>query len=192
LWAYGDSAGALVLGLATPECAKLSFAGAEFCNASRNNGHILGPYGGTRAPHPEPGVSSHTRKLSSRPRSEVAEWYRAGYVHSFERLKKRLELQPTHLICNQITPKMVGMIGAALGLEAGITITGHQTGHLGGTDIIVGMNAFLDSGADDQTIVLGASAAYVFGTGIMIARDRDDPRGTGLGKTRVASLPGSG
>jgi 3-oxoacyl-[acyl-carrier-protein] synthase III len=168
LWAYGDSAGALVLGLGTPEPAKLSFAGAEFCNASRNNGHVFIPYGGTRAPQPEPGVSPCKRKLSSRPRSEVAEGYLAGYLHSFERLKKRLELHPTHLICNQITPKMVGVIGGALGLEGGITITGHQTGHLGGPDIIVGMNAFLASGAGDQTILLGASSAYAFGTAIMI------------------------
>lgn len=64
---------------------------------------------------------------------------------------------------------MVRMIGETVGLEGRITITGHQTGHLGGTDIIVGMNTFLGSGADDETILIGASAAYVFGTAIMIA-----------------------
>jgi 3-oxoacyl-[acyl-carrier-protein] synthase III len=168
LWAYGDGAGALVLGLGTPEPAKLSFVGAEFCNASRNNGHVLVPYGGTRAPQPEPGVSAHTRQVSSRPKAEILESYRAGYAHAYERLTKRLGLQPSHLICNQMTPKIVAMIGDALGLAGSITITGHQTGHLGGPDIIVGMDAFLNSGASDQVILLGASAAYGFGTGIVV------------------------
>jgi 3-oxoacyl-[acyl-carrier-protein] synthase III len=168
LWAYGDGAGALVLGLGTPEPARLSFVGAEFCNASMNNGHVLVPYGGTRAPQPEPGVSPHTRRVSNRPKSEVLESYRAGYCHAFEQLTKRFDLRPTQLICNQTTPKMVAMIGEALGLPGKTTITGHQVGHLGGTDIIVGLDAFLKSGADDQTILLGTSAAYAFGTGIVI------------------------
>ncbi len=169
LWAYGDGAGALVLGLGTPEPAKLTFVGAEFCNASEYNDHVVIPYGGTRAPQPEPGVSAYTRKVSDRPRSEISEAYRAGYSHSFERLTKRLNLKPTHLICNQITPNVLEMIAAALGLEGRITITGDRTGHLGGPDIIVGMDAFLSSGSHDWTILIGASAPYVFGTGIMIA-----------------------
>lgn len=168
LWAYGDGAGALVVGLGTPEPARLSFVGAEFCNASANNGHVLVPYGGTRFPQPDAGVSAHTRQVSSRPKSEILESYRAGYAHAAERLTKRLGLQPTHLICNQMTPKMVGVIGEVLGLADSITITGHQSGHLGGPDIIVGLDAFLDSGAGDETILLGASAAYAFGTGIVI------------------------
>lgn len=167
LWPYSDGAGALVLGLNTPEPAKLSYVGAEFCNASSANNHVVIPYGGTRAPQPEPGVSAYTRKISSRSRHEVAELYRAGYLHSFERLTKRFKLQPTHLICNQITPNVLELVGKALGLEGRITITGDQTGHLGGADLIVGMNAFLSSGADDQTILIGASAPYVFGTGIV-------------------------
>jgi 3-oxoacyl-[acyl-carrier-protein] synthase III len=167
LWPYGDGAGALVLGLGTAEPAKFSFLGAEFCNASEFNDHVFIPYGGTRAPQPEPGVSAYTRKVSSRPRSEVSEMYRAGYLHSFERVTKRFQLQPTHLICNQITLNVLGMIGEALGLDGRITITGDQTGHLGGADLMVGMKEFLCSGADDQTILLGASAPYVFGAGIL-------------------------
>jgi 3-oxoacyl-[acyl-carrier-protein] synthase-3 len=168
LWPYGDGAGALVLGLGTPEPVKFSFVGAEFCNASAANDHVVIPYGGTRAPQPEPGVNPYTRKISSRSRSKVAELYRTGYLHSFERLTKRLKLEPTHLICNQITPNILKMVGEALGLEGRITITGDQTGHLGGADLIVGMDAFLCSDADDQTILLGASAPYAFGTGILI------------------------
>jgi 3-oxoacyl-[acyl-carrier-protein] synthase III len=169
LWPYSDGAGAVVLGLGTAEPAKLSFVGAEFCNASETNDHVVIPYGGTRAPQPEPGVSPYTRKVSSRPRSEISEIYRAGYLHSFERLTKRFELRPTHLICNQITPNVLEMIGEALGLEGRITITGDRTGHLGGADLMVGMKEFLRSGADDQTILLGASAPYAFGTGILMA-----------------------
>jgi 3-oxoacyl-[acyl-carrier-protein] synthase III len=169
LWAYGDGAGALVLGLGTPEPAKLNFVGAEFCNASRYNDHVIIPYGGTRHPQPEPGVSAYTRKVSDRPSHEISQAYREGYSHSFEQLTKRFQLRPTQLICNQITPNVLAMIAQALGLEGRITITGDQTGHLGGPDIIVGMEEFLRSGADDQTILIGASAPYVFGTGFMIA-----------------------
>lgn len=168
LWAYGDGAGALVVGLGVHQRPRLHFAGAEFRNVSKNNGHVLVPYGGTRAPQAPPGASPNTRQLSGRPRSEISESYRRGYADAFDALKERFDVQPTHLVLNQLTPKLVAMVGAALGLEDKVTITGHATGHMGGPDIITGLNAFLDSGADDQTILVGASAAYVFGTGFVI------------------------
>jgi hypothetical protein len=48
-------------------------------------------------------------------------------------------------------------------------VTGHEYGHLGGPDVIVGLDRVLgvdpnDEGeSDDDVVVMGASAAYGFG-----------------------------
>ena len=48
---------------------------------------------------------------------------------------------------------------------------GHDTGHLGGTDMIVGIDTFLrDAAGDyaaDDVLLVGASASYGFGMGFV-------------------------
>jgi 3-oxoacyl-[acyl-carrier-protein] synthase-3 len=173
LWAYGDGAGALVVGQGTGERGPLQFLGAEFRSESGNNGHILTVYGGTREPQAPPGVDPNTRRVSDRPPAEVAESYRKGYAAAFKSLTARFPVMPTHLICNQTTPKMVAMIGTELGLPESITITGHTIGHLGGPDLIAGMDDFLRRGGTDRYVVVAASAAYAFGTGLVAVPDQE-------------------
>jgi 3-oxoacyl-[acyl-carrier-protein] synthase-3 len=171
LWAYGDGAGALVLGLDTGTQGAVQFIGAEYRNESGNNGHIFLAYGGTREPQPPPGVNPNVRRVSSRPRAEVTETYRRGFASAYKGLTERFPERPTHLICNQTTPKIVGMIGREFGLQDSTTITGHATGHLGGPDLIVGLDAYLAGHPADRWIALAASAAYAFGAGLMRVPD---------------------
>ncbi len=173
LWGYGDGGGALVVGVGTPEVPRLEYLGAEFRNATDNNGHVLVPYGGTRSPVAPPGVDPNGRQLGTRSREELTATYRAGYTGAFRSLRATFDFESTHLVCNQISPGVVAMIADSLDLAGQVTVTGHRTGHLGGPDLVVGIEEYLNSGALDEAIVLGASAAYAFGTGLALI-----PRGT--------------
>jgi 3-oxoacyl-[acyl-carrier-protein] synthase-3 len=168
LWGHADGAGALVVGLDTGTQGVVQFLGAEFCSKSALNGHVLVPYGGTREPQPPPGVSASQRRVSDRPVAELIEAYLDAYSQSYEAVVGRFEVRPTHLICNQTTPGVVSLIGKELDQQGSTTITGHATGHLGGPDILVGLDTYLAGNPCEQVIALAASATYAFGTGLLV------------------------
>ena len=168
LWSYGDSAGAMVVGLGLDRAPLLEYLGAEFRSASQNNGHVLVPYGGTRAPTAPPGVNPNARQVSDRPKKEITTSYRAGYADAYAALQKRFGLEPDRLVCNQTSPQLVGMLTTVLGMQDRVLVTGHDTGHLGGPDVIVGLSRLLEGGLTEGVILMVASAAYVFGTGLLV------------------------
>jgi len=170
LWQYGDSAAAMVLGSGTDGKTLAKFLGAEFRSAADRNGHVLIPYGGTRNPQAPPGVNPNVRQLSDRPREQITGAYRMGYGESLRALKERFGITPARLVCNQMSPQIVGMLGEMMGLKDRVVITGQQTGHLGGSDIIAGIKSLLDDDALTEPVVVGASTAYGFGTGFIVPR----------------------
>lgn len=167
LWAYGDSAGALVVGLGTGRPAKLEYLGADFASAAELNGHVLIPYGGTREPLAPAGVHPFARRVSDRPKDLITSTYRANYERAFDALRERFPLEPSRMVSNQTSPAIIGMTSTSVGMEGRTIVTGHDTGHLGGTDMILGIDTFLrdDAGefADDRVLLVGASASYGFG-----------------------------
>jgi len=168
LWQYGDSAGALLMGLNRPGPAIADFLGAEFRSDADNNGHVLVAYGGTRAPQAPPGVDPFVRKVSDRPRERITGAYRRGYGDSCNVLKQRFGVEPKRMVCNQMSPQIVGMLTEVLDMKGREVITGNRTGHLGGTDIIVGLQTLVDEGGITEPVVVGASTAYGFGTGFIV------------------------
>ena len=171
LWAYGDSAGALVVGLddrgpARPAVA--DYLGAEFRSAAGNNGHVMIPYGGTREPQAPVGVDPYARRVSDRPKQEITATYRRGYGDALAALKARFGLEPVRMLCNQMSPALVGMLTEVTGMEGRVVRTGDRTGHLGGTDIIVGLDTLVAEDAVDGPILVCASAAYGFGAGFVV------------------------
>ena len=168
LWAYGDSAGALVVGYGVEHRATIDFLGAEFRSASANNGHVLVPYGGTREPHAAPGVNPHQRRVSDRPKQTITASYRKGFGDALTALKARFAVEPTRLLCNQMSPQLVGMLTDITGMEGRVVLTGDRTGHLGGTDIVVGLDALVTAGPIEGPVLVCASTAYGFGTGFIV------------------------
>ena len=176
LWAYGDSGGALVVG-AGVRCAselefpRLEFLGAEFASAAQLNGHVLVPYGGTREPLAPEGSNPFARRVSDRPKDVITSTYRANYRRAFDALRERFPLEPTRMVSNQTSPAIIGMTSTSVGMEGRTIVTGHDTGHLGGTDMIVGIDTFVrdDAGeyAADDVLLVGASASYGFGMGFV-------------------------
>ena len=112
------------------------FLGAEFRSAADRNGHVLIPYGGTRTPQAPPGVNPNRRQVSNRPKEQITGAYRQGYGESYRALKERFPVNATRLVCNQMSPQIVGMLGDVLDMKDRVVTTGPQTGHLGGSDII--------------------------------------------------------
>lgn len=168
LWQYGDSAGALLMGLNRSGPALADFLGAEFRSDADNNGHVLVEYGGTRAPQAPPGVNPFVRKVSDRPRERITGAYRRGYGDSCNALRQRFGVEPKRMVCNQMSPQVVGMLIEVLDMKGREVITGNRTGHLGGTDIIVGLQTLVDQGGITEPVVVGASTAYGFGTGLFV------------------------
>jgi 3-oxoacyl-[acyl-carrier-protein] synthase III len=168
LWQYGDSAGALVVGIGIANKPIVDFLGAEFRGNAPGNGHVLIPYGGTRAPQPPPGVNPNVRQVSNRPREALTGAYRKGYGGSFAALKERFGVAPARFVCNQMSPQIVGMLGEVMEMKDRTLVTGQKTGHLGGSDIIVGLQTLHDAGQLAEPVVVGASTAYGFGTGFVV------------------------
>lgn len=168
MWGYGDGAAATIVGLETGREPLLEYVGAEYCNAAHNNGYVRMTYGGTREPVAPPGVNPHQRTLSGVDRYTIMDLYRAGYSEVWEKLRSRFELAPTHLVCNQTAPGMVAIIADLYGLSDQLTLTGHETGHTGGPDILIGLAELLASGEVPEQILVAASAAYVFGASALV------------------------
>jgi 3-oxoacyl-[acyl-carrier-protein] synthase-3 len=168
LWQYGDSAGALLVKLGQDKSAIADYLGAEFRSAADMNGHVLIRYGGTREPQAPPGVDPNSRRVSDRPKETITGTYRKGYGEAYALLKQRFPLEPARLLVNQMSPQIVGMLAETLGMTDRVLVTGNRTGHLGGTDIIAGLQTVVDEGGVKKPLLVGASTAYGFGTGFLV------------------------
>jgi 3-oxoacyl-[acyl-carrier-protein] synthase III len=166
-WAWADGAAAVVAGAGAPS-GFADFLGAEFTTHASYNGHVLIQYGGTRYPAAPAGVDALTRVVSSRPRDEIRETYARCYTTAYDRLARRVGVRGKRLVCNQISPRIVRMVADGLGIgEDQVVLTGHEFGHLGAADILVGLQQLRDSGQLDCPIVLGSSTPYAFGVGMV-------------------------
>ena len=167
LWSYGDSAGALVVSLGAGKRGFANFLGAEFRSAADSNGGVLIPYGGTREPVAPPGANPLARRMSGKPGKEIVLTYRKGFGGAFAALQQRFDIKPASLVCNQMSPQIVGMLGEMFGLKEHSVVTGDSFGHLGGVDIVAGLQKAQESGTLRFPILVGASTAYGFGTGLV-------------------------
>jgi 3-oxoacyl-[acyl-carrier-protein] synthase III len=169
MWAYGDAGAAFVVGVNTGRKPVAEFLGAEFVGRPDFNGHVMVPYGGTREPVAPPGVSPYMRRVSDRSRRDLKQTYVDNYGKAADRVSTRFRIQGERLICNQMSNVLVEMIAEALHfpLEQ-VVVTGHDTGHLGACDIMVGLDLLTRDGPLDKPTLMGGSTAYAFGVGLVV------------------------
>jgi 3-oxoacyl-[acyl-carrier-protein] synthase III len=173
LWAHSDGAGALVVGLSSASQHRADrplavYQGAEFVSAPELNGRVLIKYGGTRYPVAPPGVSATSRTLSASPAEAVRDTYRDSYGTALTALTKRFGVAPARLVCNQITPGTVRMLTRLTGLPpSAVVVSGHDVGHIGPADIIVGLDRLVRAGQLDGPVGLASSTPYSFGFGLV-------------------------
>ncbi|GAA1846059.1 hypothetical protein GCM10009736_10280 [Actinomadura bangladeshensis] len=111
LWSDGDGAAAAVVALEAGAPGRLRFVAAEFRSRSEFNGYVRIEYGGTRAPLAPAGEDPHRRRVVGRSWDDVIAAYRDGYAAGYATLRARFPTEPTHLLCSQISPGVVGIIG---------------------------------------------------------------------------------
>jgi 3-oxoacyl-[acyl-carrier-protein] synthase III len=171
LWGHSDGGGALVVGMDTAR-QLAGFLGAEFTTISSLNGAVLVRYGGTRFPVAPPGESPHLRSTGDWSPKELWEQYIEGYSTAFGSVQQRFGLRPARMICNQIGTAIVAKLPELAGVPpSGVVITGHDAGHLGPADVILGLRCLLDSKELDGPVVIASSTPYAFGAGMLVPPD---------------------
>lgn len=169
LWGHSDGGGALVVGLGPAEQGP-RYLGSEYVTHADLNGRVLIRYGGTRFPSAPPGGSANSRAVDSKPATEVRHRYLAGYQQVLDAVGHRFGVTPSRLVCNQITPGLVRRLAGLAGVPPERTVvTGHEHGHLGSGDIVVGLHQLLSRGELDGPVALAASTPYAFGSGLVVA-----------------------
>jgi 3-oxoacyl-[acyl-carrier-protein] synthase III len=169
LWGHADGASAIIVGAGIPDRPLVRFLGASFTSHADYNGLILIKHGGTRYPVPTSAAQANGRLIKSIPPSELWENYRRGFSRALESLRARFEVPPSHLLCNQISPNVVSMVAEIAGVPRNrVCETGHETGHVGSSDIIIGLHQLLDDGKVDGPIVALSSTPYAFGAGLLM------------------------
>jgi 3-oxoacyl-[acyl-carrier-protein] synthase-3 len=169
LWAHSDGAGAVVVGH-EPAPGALAFLGASFAGRAEMNDHVRVDYGGTRNPVPPPGHDPFARRVSARSYKEVLAVYRSGYEEALRGALDRFQGPLARLVCNQVSPTVVGILGELCEVApASVVITGHELGHQGAADVLVGLERLASARPQaGERVAVAASAPYAFGVGIAV------------------------
>lgn len=169
LWAHGDGAGACVVSLDTPHAPRALFRGAEFTTQSDLNGTVLVKYGGTRFPVAPPGCNPAERLFMGTSRTDIRERYAQGYASSAQALRARFGVHPNRVICNQTATLFLELIAQVIGIPLqNFLVTGHETGHVGSVDLLIGLDRLLRSGRIEEPYLLAGSTPYAFGAGLLV------------------------
>lgn len=169
LWGHSDGAAAVVVSLETPHEAKAKFCGAEFVTQSDLNGTVLIEYGGTRHPVAPEGVKPFHRKLVGLSRHDLRQRYSDGYSNSLKALNARFDMRPQRVIINQTANLFLHLISSAIDIPIeNFLVTGHETGHVGSADILIGLDRLLRTDALQEPHLVSGSTPYAYGAGLMI------------------------
>jgi len=169
LWGHSDGAAATIVSHQTSHDAKASFCGAEFVAQSDLNGTVLIEFGGTRHPVAPAGVKPFERKLMGLSRHDLRQRYSDGYSNSFQALKARFDCNPERVIINQTANLFLHLIASVIEIPIeNFILTGHETGHVGSADILIGLDRLLHSGGMCEPYLVAGSTPYAFGSGLMM------------------------
>ncbi|MEE4143492.1 MAG: 3-oxoacyl-[acyl-carrier-protein] synthase III C-terminal domain-containing protein [Halieaceae bacterium] len=169
LWGHSDGAAATVVSYATPHDTKALFCGAEFVTQSDLNGTVLIEYGGTRHPVAPAGVKPFERKLMGLSRNDLRQRYSDGYANSLQALKARFDCKPERVIINQTANLFLHLIASVIEIPVeNFLVTGHETGHVGSADILIGLDRLLQSNGLDEPYLVAGSTPYAFGSGLIM------------------------
>ncbi|MBA6413160.1 ketoacyl-ACP synthase III family protein [Parahaliea sp. F7430] len=169
LWGHSDGAAATVVGHKTSHESKGTFCGAEFITQSDLNGTVLVEYGGTRNPVAPAGVKPFERKLMGLSRHDLRQRYSDGYAGSLQALKARFDCNAERVIINQTANLFLQLIAAVIEIPTdNFVMTGHETGHVGSADILIGLDRLLKTDGLDQPYLMLGSTPYAFGSGLLM------------------------
>lgn len=168
LWGHSDGAAATIVSQNTSHDSKANFHGAEFFAQNDLNGTVLIEYGGTRHPIAPDGVKPFERKLMGLSRNDLRQRYSDGYSNSLKALKARFDCRPGRVIINQTANLFLQLIASVIEIPIeNFVLTGHETGHVGSADILIGLDRLLHTEGVNEPYLIAGSTPYAFGSGLL-------------------------
>lgn len=168
LWGHSDGAGAVVVASQTDHDSRATFRGAEFVAQPDLNGTVLIEYGGTRHPVAPADVTPFHRKLKGLDRHDLRQRYSDGYADSARALRERFDVDAQRVIINQTSRMFMFLIASIIDIPIeNFVLTGHETGHVGSADILIGLDRVLQAGPLNEPYLISGSTPYAFGAGLM-------------------------
>lgn len=166
MWGHSDGAGAIVGTLSRELPVLARFEGSRYITWNEDNDAILVKYGGTRFPSPPPGMSPHTRTMTDRTYDDPMQILIDRYLAAVRELQAGIRPEVDAMICNQIAPRFVERLASASGLDlSAICVTGHDHGHVGSVDLILGLQELRVAHRLEGSILAVASSPYAVGAG---------------------------
>ncbi|MFK8049785.1 MAG: 3-oxoacyl-ACP synthase III family protein [Halioglobus sp.] len=169
LWGHSDGAAATIVSQGADHASKATFCGAEFVAQPDLNGTVLIEYGGTQNPVAPDGVKPFERKLMGLSRNDLRQRYSDGYSDSLQALKARFDCNPERVIINQTANLFLQLIASVIEIPIeNFMLTGHETGHVGSADILIGLDRVLHSSGVTEPYLVAGSTPYAFGSGLLV------------------------
>ena len=73
------------------------------------------------------------------------------------------------MIINQTANLFLHLIASVIQIPIeNFILTGHETGHVGSADILIGLDRLLQTGGMNEPHLVAGSTPYAFGSGLMI------------------------
>jgi 3-oxoacyl-[acyl-carrier-protein] synthase III len=170
MWAHSDGAGALIVTRSSDLPTLGTFRGARYLSWSEDNDLILVKYGGTRFPTPPPGANPFHRSMANRDYAEPMKLIIQRHMQVMKLASEDLGLSPETIVCNQISPRFINELASSCGLDpSAICATGHENGHIGAADPILGIHELQKTDGLHGDILVAASTPYAVGVGAVSA-----------------------
>lgn len=164
LWGHGDGAAALIASDEPSRSgASLEYVGAAFASHATYNDLLMPPHGGTRSPRAERGEQQLVLRLDATPAADVFGIHSRLYERAWEELRARTGVSAIdHVICSQLSPAWVERTVARFHRPRpkSVVNTGRIAGHVGGADLILGLDAVLRSGPGTCSVLAAGTAPF--------------------------------
>jgi 3-oxoacyl-[acyl-carrier-protein] synthase III len=147
IWGESDGASAVIIGLVPEKKPRLVYQGTCFHSINEMSGHMRRAYGGTRAPMAPAGTNPGKRVIGDIPAAQMQKYFVGGFGKVIDAFQARYKVKPEWLIANQVSPVVVEMLGYLTRVDSKkIAKTGAQYGHVGCSDLIIGIDHLSKSG----------------------------------------------
>ena len=172
-WGYADGAAALVISADGDDSRTIArYHRSVFANIAELNEYMIVKFGGTRFPLTPPAQEYPlARRISQRiPIEARRRMSTKTYGQVFAEIRTPISGDREWMICTQVAPKFVRRLAeiADIPLER-VVVTGEDVGHMGGGDIVLGLQHLLDGKRQLVTgpVLMVASCPYAFGVGLL-------------------------
>lgn len=139
-WGFSDGASAIIVGMNVPNKIKLHYYKSTFHTKCELNGFLQRKFGGTEYPIAAANENQMMRIPSTVSHEKIFSNYFEGFQTVISSIQKLYKDSPQWVACTQTSPGTISMLSYWTKVSTeNIASTGHTYGHLGCSDIAVGL-----------------------------------------------------